>query len=127
MSAGVARLTNIAEINRTTLEAIRAGTADWPRDAFYGYFQVDIFDCPPFAMFTNNDCPRAFNILYQRKFEPGSMALWCRYARSASSILDVGAHVGVYALAAAALRPDLQIHAFEPNPFAAARLRLNKD
>jgi FkbM family methyltransferase len=78
-------------------------------------------------MFTNNDCPRAINILYLRKFEPGSMALWSRYARTATSILDIGAHVGVYALAAAALRADIPIHAFEPNPFASARLRLHKE
>ena len=127
MSAGAERLANLADINRKTLEAIGAGTADWPRDAFYGFFQVDIFDCPPFAMFTANDCPRAFNIIYEGKFEPGSMALWCRYARQATAILDIGAHVGVYALAAAALRQDIPIYAFEPNPFASARLRVNKD
>ena len=127
MSAGSERLANLAETNRKTLDAIRAGTAEWPRDAFYGFFQVDIFDCPPFTMFTANDCPRAFNIIYQGQFEPASMALWCRYAREASAILDIGAHVGVYALAAAALRRDIKIHAFEPNPFASARLRLNKE
>lgn len=127
MSAGSERLANLAETNRRTLDAIRAGNAEWPRDAFYGFFQVDIFNCPPFAMFTANDCPRSFNIIYQGTFEPASMALWCRYAREASAILDIGAHVGVYSLAAAALRRDIPIHAFEPNPFAAARLRLNKN
>ncbi|MHB1204622.1 MAG: FkbM family methyltransferase [Rhodospirillaceae bacterium] len=121
------RLAALADANRATLDAIRAGTAAWPGHPYYGYYLADIFDCPPFAMFTNNDCPRAINILYGRTFEPGSMALWCRHARTATSIFDIGAHVGVYALAAASLRPDIKIHAFEPNPFASARLRLHKE
>ena len=122
-----APLADLAAANLATLDAIRAGAARWPVNAYYGYYTVGIFDCPPFVMFTNNDCPRAINILYQGAFEPGSMALWCRYARDATAILDVGAHVGVYALAAAALRTDIDIHAFEPNPFASARLRLHKE
>lgn len=121
------KLAAIAEINARTLKMIADGSAVWPRDPYYGYISADIFDCPPFAMFTNNDCPRAHDILYRRSFEPGSMALWCRYARAATSILDIGAHVGVYALAAAALRPERAVYAFEPNPFAAARLRVNKE
>jgi FkbM family methyltransferase len=121
------RLSGLPETNRATLDAIRAGTAQWPRDAYFGYYLVDLFDCPPFVMFTNNDCPRAIDILYHRHFEPGSMALWCRLARNATSILDIGAHVGVYALAAASRRPDMPIYAFEPNPYAAARLRLHKE
>ena len=34
--------------------------------------------------------------------------------------------MGIYALAAAAIRTDVQIYAFEPNPHAYARLRVNK-
>lgn len=94
--------------------------------AHFGYFTVDIFDCPPFRMFSNGDDPRAADILEQRQFEPYSMKLWCGLARAASSILDIGAHTGVYSLAAAALRRDIAIHAFEPNPFSGARLRVNK-
>ena len=77
-------------------------------------------------MFTNNDCPRAMNILIGRSFEPSSMKIWCRLARTATGILDIGASVGVYALAAASIRKDLKIHAFEPNPHAYARLRMHK-
>jgi FkbM family methyltransferase len=93
---------------------------------FRGFHTVDIFDCPPFQMFTNGDDPCSAAILEGGSLEPHSMRLWCRLARTASSIIDVGAHVGVYSLAAAALRKDIQIHAFEPNPFTAARLRVNK-
>lgn len=92
----------------------------------FGYYTVDLFDCPPFQMFSNGDDPRAADILENRRFEPHSMKLWCRYAGMATAILDVGAHTGVYALAAASLRKDIPIHAFEPNPFTAARLRVHK-
>src|SRR5207247_334891 len=89
-------------------------------------YTVDLFDCPPFRMFTANDCHRAVNILEQKKFEPMSMALWCRLVPKATWIVDIGAQVGVYSLAAAALRKDIPIHAFEPNPYAYARLRVHK-
>ena len=90
---------------------------------FMGVYSVDLFDCPPFGMVTFGDCPRSINILEQKRFEPESMRLWCELARTATSILDIGAHVGVYSLAAASLRKDIPIHAFEPNPYAYSRLR----
>lgn len=91
-----------------------------------GFYDVTLFDCPPFRMFHVNDCPRAVDILKHKRFEPASMALWCKLARTATSIIDIGAQVGVYSLAAAALRQDIEIHAFEPNPFAYARLELHR-
>ena len=120
------RLTAIHDANARILAQIAEGNPPPAAgNPYYGYYPVDIFDCPPFVMFTNNDCPRALDILYGGKFEMGSMALWCARVRSATAILDIGAHVGVYALAAAALRRDVEIHAFEPNPYAFARLRLH--
>lgn len=92
---------------------------------YVGFYTVDLFDCPQFRMFTAGDCPRAQNIMIERSFEPTSMGIWCHLAREATSILDIGAHVGVYALAAAILRPDSAIHAFEPNPNAWSRLRIH--
>ena len=87
------------------------------------FFTTDMFDCPPLHLLTLDDCPRARNILIDKEFEPTSMRLWCHLAKSATSILDIGAHVGIYALSAASLRPDLAVHAFEPNPWAYTRLR----
>lgn len=101
-------------------------------------YPVTLFDCPPFHMLDFGDCPRARNIKDDGEFEPTSMRLWCKLAREASCILDIGAHVGVYSLAAAMLckgpgpkghitqiasLPRGGIHAFEPNPFAYTRLR----
>lgn len=125
------KLSELQFRNEATLQAIREShVRGVPVDAqahpYYGFYEADIFECPPFLMFTNNDCPRAWDILFHRRFEPQSMKIWCRLARNATGILDVGAHVGVYSLAAATLRPDLQIHAFEPNPYAFARLRMHK-
>ena len=90
-----------------------------------GFYTVDLFDCPDFRMFHSNDCPRAVDILDHKSFEPMSMKLWCSLVRGAQTIIDVGAHVGVYSLAAAALRSDIPIYAFEPNPDVFARLALH--
>jgi len=114
--------------NAKTLNAISEGRVDAeirPNFPFFGFYNVELFECPPFLMFTNNDCPRAFNILYDKVFEPTSMRVWCRLARHATGILDIGAHVGVFCLAAASLRTDIKIHAFEPNPYAYTRLRMH--
>lgn len=119
-----ARNAEARDIIRQTPEGI--DIADHPQYGYFGYYEVDIFECPTFLMFTNNDCPRGWDILFLRHFEPQSMALWCRLAHMATGIIDIGAHVGVYSLAAAALRDDIKIHAFEPNPHAFSRLRMHK-
>ncbi len=122
---------DVKQLEATNAQAIRAfqqgglTTASAQQIPFYGFYEVDLFEAPPFMMFTANDCPRAANILYEREFEPGSMQIWCRLAKTASGILDIGAHVGVYSLAAASIRKDIEIHAFEPNPHAYTRLRMH--
>jgi hypothetical protein len=75
-----------------------------------GVYTVDLFNCPPFKMFHWHDCPRAQDILKYKSFEPMSMKLWCELVEDAELAVDVGAHVGIYGLAAAAKRPDLEIH-----------------
>jgi FkbM family methyltransferase len=90
-----------------------------------GVYDVDLFDCPTFKMFHWHDCPRAQDILKYKSFEPMSMKLWCELVKDAEVIIDVGAHVGVYSLVAAALRHDIIIDAFEPNPDCYARLVLH--
>jgi len=122
----------ITAANRATLEAIEKhhnseDRGPLPETPYFGYINVTLFECPPFVMFTNNDSPVVQQILYRRSFEPMSMKLWCRLCQSATGILDIGANVGVYSLAAAASRRDLAVHAFEPNPYAYARLRIHKE
>ena len=48
---------------------------------------------------------------------------WEATAKGAKVIFDVGANAGIYSLAALALQPDATVHAFEPTPEIAARLR----
>jgi len=92
----------------------------------FGYVEADFLEAPPFVMFNNNDCSVAHALVTDGVFEPTSLRLWCSLARTATSIADIGAYTGIYSLAAAGLRPDITIHAFEPNPFTCARLRVNK-
>jgi FkbM family methyltransferase len=55
--------------------------------------------------------------------EENIIRCWQHAARQAAVVFDVGANAGIYSLAALAVQPDLAVHAFEPTPEIAARLR----
>jgi FkbM family methyltransferase len=55
--------------------------------------------------------------------EDALLACWERAARNATVVFDIGANAGIYSLAAAAAQPQATIHAFEPTPEIAERLR----
>src|SRR5580704_13125054 len=48
---------------------------------------------------------------------------WTAAAKGSKVVFDVGANAGIYSLAALAIQPDATVHAFEPTPEIAARLR----
>ena len=48
---------------------------------------------------------------------------WEIAAKDANVVFDVGANAGIYSLAALDIQPDATVHAFEPTPEIAARLR----
>jgi FkbM family methyltransferase len=48
---------------------------------------------------------------------------WQDAVRDANVIFDVGANAGIYSLSALAVQPHIAVHAFEPTPEIAARLR----
>lgn len=48
---------------------------------------------------------------------------WAIISKGAKIVFDVGANAGIYSLAAIAVQPDAVVHAFEPTPEIAARLR----
>src|SRR5215472_14668297 len=48
---------------------------------------------------------------------------WQTVAQGTRTILDVGANAGIYSLAALAVEPTAEVHAFEPTPEIANRLR----
>jgi FkbM family methyltransferase len=51
------------------------------------------------------------------------IAAWQAKAAGASVILDVGANVGIFSLAALSATPRAQVHAFEPTPHLARHLQ----
>lgn len=48
---------------------------------------------------------------------------WEEMAQDAEVVFDVGANAGIYSLAALAINPNATVHAFEPTPEIATRLR----
>lgn len=55
--------------------------------------------------------------------EEDLLRCWAALSKGAKVVLDVGANAGIYSLAAIAVQPDLIVHAFEPTPEIATRLR----
>jgi FkbM family methyltransferase len=55
--------------------------------------------------------------------EEDVLRCWSTASNGAKVVLDVGANAGIYSLAAIAVQPDVVVHAFEPSPEIAARLR----
>jgi len=55
--------------------------------------------------------------------EEDILSCWEAAAKGSKVVLDVGANAGIYSLAALAVQPDATVHAFEPTPEIAARLR----
>lgn len=61
----------------------------------------------------------------EMNFSPAELAFVDRYAGHTGFVLDVGANLGSMALRFSRLRPACEVHAFEPSPDTAERLRLN--
>lgn len=55
--------------------------------------------------------------------ERNLLACWSRQAMQSPVVFDVGANAGIYSLAAMAENPHARVHAFEPTPEIADRLR----
>ncbi len=58
-------------------------------------------------------------------YEKTTLALWAELAKKHEFALDIGAHTGVYTLAAKTANPAISVAAFEPNPTNYSRLCLN--
>lgn len=78
-------------------------------------------------MFCANDEAVALDTLWNGRFgyESASLHHWSRLAATSRTILDIGAHVGYYAMIAALAAPKATVHAFEPVPPIHARLAVN--
>jgi FkbM family methyltransferase len=55
--------------------------------------------------------------------EEDILACWEQQARAAQTVFDIGANAGIFSLAALASNSRAAVHAFEPTPEIAARLR----
>jgi FkbM family methyltransferase len=55
--------------------------------------------------------------------EEENIRCWQSVAKRATTIFDIGANAGIYSLAALAAQPQASVHAFEPTPEIAKRLR----
>jgi FkbM family methyltransferase len=78
-------------------------------------------------MFCVNDEAVALDTVWNGRFgyEPASLHHWSRLAAASRTVLDIGAHVGYYAMIAALSNPRAKVHAFEPVPPIHARLAVN--
>src|SRR5580658_3805343 len=66
---------------------------------------------------------RQFYFFGTYSLEEDMLRCWETAAKGAKLIFDVGANAGIYSLAALAIQPNAIVHAFEPTPEIAARLR----
>lgn len=79
-----------------------------------------------FTMFLGGtDDGIAQRFFWNGSYEKTTLELWSRLAKTCQLALDVGAHTGVYTLAAKMANPDISVAAFEPNPTNFVRLCLN--
>lgn len=58
-------------------------------------------------------------------YEKEYCQLWIKFSRTANTIFDVGANVGLYSLLSAAAKPGVAVHAFEPTPEILDRFKEN--
>lgn len=94
---------------------------------YHGVHEVTLDSCAPFVMYSDNDDRFLLRRAWIDDGEPYSSRVWRTLASAASSILDIGAGTGYYALAAARAAPAASIVAWEPSPWAYSRLRRNLD
>ncbi|WP_405724170.1 FkbM family methyltransferase [Streptomyces sp. NBC_01537] len=130
------RIRDLDEQNRRTVEQsalVRPTTASeiikTHRKAhpYHGWVEIESGFCPPFVMFCVNDEAVALDTVWNGRFgyEPASLHHWSRLAAASRTVLDIGAHVGYYAMIAALSNPQAKVHAFEPVPPIHARLAVN--
>lgn len=60
-----------------------------------------------------------------KAIEPEVMPVWCAVLEQSDLVVDIGAHIGLFSLAAGVTNPRARIVAFEPHPDMARILREN--
>jgi len=91
---------------------------------YYGWVECDT-GTSKFVMFQGGDDGVAAHYFWNGHYERTTMKLWCAFVKTCEFAIDIGAHTGVYTLAAKSTNPDISVAAFEPNPMNFSRFRLN--
>ncbi|MFC8731685.1 FkbM family methyltransferase [Luteimicrobium sp. NPDC057192] len=81
---------------------------------------------PVWMWFDEDDLVAAVSFWFgPNAYESLSTAVFSTLARTAATVLDVGAHTGIFSLVAGAAAPDVAVHAFEVVERIARRTRTN--
>ena len=93
---------------------------------YCGFVEVVVFEELRFVMLlVDSDDGVALRWLWNHAYEPMSLALWSLMARKADVVLDVGAHTGVYSIAAGIAKDKATVISIEPSWLNLSRLAAN--
>lgn len=94
---------------------------------YYGLIDVDITDCAPFVMYSNNDDLIAMTYFWygQDSYERCSIYNWISASKDSDTVLDIGSFSGLYSLASCSANTNVKVHAFEATRRVHARLLMN--
>jgi len=117
--------------NRTTLDLAVASGGSMTigqllsQPSYCGFVEGVVFeDLRLVMLLVDGDDGVALRWLWNHAYEP-SLALWSTLAREADVVLDIGAHTGVYSLAAGLANDKATVVSFEPYWLNLSRLAAN--
>jgi len=91
----------------------------------FGFVEHDVGH-GKFRMFLGgNDDGIALRLYWNKSYEPKALKTWSALAKRCELALDIGAHTGIYTLAARVSNPGLSVAAFEASPANFYRMNLN--
>ena len=95
--------------------------------SYFGWVKCQHFaENEPFVMFLGgNDDGIALRFFWNNSYEKTSLKIWSELSIDSRLIIDVGAHTGVYSLAALTSNKQAEVISFEPNFLNFGRLNLN--
>ena len=95
--------------------------------SYFGWVKCQHFaENEPFVMFLGgNDDGIALRFFWNNSYEKTSLKIWSELSIDSRLIIDVGAHTGVYSLAALTSNKQAEVISLEPNFLNFGRLNLN--
>lgn len=77
------------------------------------------------TLWSSADDALVSKLYYHNNWENDVISWFMKFCSQRDAIIDAGANIGFFSIIAAKANSDAVIHAFEPNPYNAARLRTN--